>query len=109
MLLQIAIQNFKVQETTITEYKRKIAWEEKNFTSLGHKIDEILYFCQSLYRLQFGHSTLIQQGINTGVALKRKGENQRQNLKHGSVQCSINYWSDTFVCYALEPNLLQVI
>lgn len=59
MLLQTAVQKFKVQETTITEYKKKIAWEKKIFTSLGHKIDKILYFCQSLYRLQFGHPTLI--------------------------------------------------
>lgn len=59
MLLQTAVQKFKVQEITITEYKRKIVEKKKIFTSLGHKIDEILYFCQSLYRLQFGHSTLI--------------------------------------------------
>lgn len=62
-------------------------WEQNKkyiFTCFGHKIDEILYFCQSLYRLQFAHSTLVKQSIYTGIALKSKGEKRfhKQNLQH---------------------------
>lgn len=54
----------------------------KILTSLGHKVDEILYFCQSLYRLQLGHSTLIQQSVNAGITLRRKGEKREWKISY---------------------------
>ena len=45
-------------------YKLKI-------TLFANKVDKLLKFYESLYRLQFGESTSVQEGINAGIILEK--------------------------------------